>query len=82
MMICVVPHLFKVVVLTRNTKAFLGVGNPVILYRRITQEQILKLIHPRIGEHQGRIVLYYHGCRGHYFMLFAAEKVQEGLSDF
>lgn len=45
--------------------------------RLITQEPILELVHPRIGKHEGGIVLYYHGCRGNYSMSFLLKKFRK-----
>jgi len=79
MMVRVVSHFFQIIVLSAHPETFLGVGHAPVRSRLITQEPILELVHPRIGKHEGGIVLYYHGCRGNYSMSFLLKKIQEGL---
>jgi hypothetical protein len=56
-------YFFQVVVLARNAKALLTVGNPGISSWLVSQKNILKLVHSGIGKHQGRIILYHHWGR-------------------
>ena len=78
----IVTYLLQVVMLTRNAKALLRIANAGCLDRGITQKHILELVHTCIGEHQRRIILYNHRCRGHYDVTFTLEKFKKGLSDF
>jgi len=60
MMIGIMPHLFQVIMLSRYPQAFLCIGHPLPCRILITEKDILELVHPGIGKHQGRIVLDYH----------------------
>ena len=51
------PHLFEIVVLTRDPNAFLGVDRPSVVPRAGSQEHVLELVHSRVGEQERRIVL-------------------------
>jgi hypothetical protein len=80
MMISIHTHFLKVIVLTAYTKAFLSIRRPFVRGLFITQEIILELIHPRVGEHQGRVVFHHNRGRRDNFMSFGTEKVQESLT--
>ena len=80
--VCIVTYLLQVVVLTRYTQTLLRVGCTRSTTRGIAKEDILKLIHTRIGKHQCRVVLYHHRCRWNNLVLFCSEKVQKCLSNF
>ena len=82
MVVGVDTHFFQVVVLTGHTQAFLGVGYPFMLGFSVAEENILELVHPGIGEHQGGVVLHDHRSGGHDLVLLALEKIEEGLSYF
>ena len=66
----IVPHLFKVVVLTAYSQALLRVGNTLPRWRFLTQNNVLELVHTGIGEHQGWVVLDYHRRRRHDMVVF------------
>jgi predicted Rossmann-fold nucleotide-binding protein len=59
----------------------LGVRNARVGGRFGTQEIVLKLIHARIGKHEGRIIFYHY--RGTWYNLvgFGSKKVEKSLSD-
>lgn len=78
----VVAHLFEVVVLARDAQTLLRVGRTGVFARSVAEENILELIHARIGEHQGGVVLHHHRGRRHDRVLPALEKVEESLTDF
>ena len=80
-MVSVVADLLQVVVLARHAQTFLRIGHPAVFDRRVPQEQIFKLVHPGVGEHQGRVVLDDHRSRRHDHMPFAAEKIEKSFSD-
>ncbi len=61
-MIGVTAHFFQIVVLTGHTQTLLDISHTRSLARVVTQENILKLIHTRIGKHQGRVILYNYWC--------------------
>ena len=82
MVVGVMPHLLQVVVLARNAQALLGVGRTRIFAGRIAQEDILELVHARVGKHQRGIPLDDHRCRGHDHMALALEEVQKGPANF
>ena len=78
----VVAHLFEVVVFAAHPQTLLRVGYPMPLCRLVAQENILKLVHPGIGEHQRGVILDHHRSRRHNLVLLFAEKVEEDLADF
>jgi hypothetical protein len=82
MMIGVHPDLFQVIVLTAHPQAFLGIGYTRIRGLVITQEVVLKLVHPRIRKFKGRVILDYDGGRRNNDMSLGNEKLQEFLSYF
>ena len=69
-MISVMSHLFKVVVLTAYAQAFLRIRAAAALGLHISQNNVLKLIHARVGEHKRGIVLNHNGSGRHYKMSF------------
>ncbi len=40
-------------------EAFLGIGDALPLGLFIAQEEVFKLVHPRVGEQQGGVVFHY-----------------------
>ena len=75
----VVPYFLQVVVLARYPEAFLGVGHAGVFAFGVPEENVLELVHPRVGEHQGRVVLDDHRGRRHDMVLLGGEEIQEGL---
>ena len=71
------PHLLQVVVLARNAQALLGVGRTRIFAGRIAQEDILELVHARVGKHQRGIVFNHHWSRRHNLVTFTFEETLE-----
>jgi hypothetical protein len=63
MVVGIVTHFFQVVVLPGHAKAFLGVSDTRAFHRGIPEENVFELIHTRIGEHEGRIILDNHRGR-------------------
>lgn len=82
MVVGVVPYFLQVVVLAAHTQAFLGVGHTWVLGRVVAQDDVLKLIHTRIGEHQGGVILDDHRGGGDNLMSLGLEEAFEGFSDF
>ena len=78
----VVPHFLQVVVLAAHAQALLRVGTPAGLRVPEAQDNILPLVHARIGKHQCGVVLDYHRCRGHYLVSFRLEVFLERVADF
>ncbi len=78
----VMTHLLQVVVLARHAQTLLRVGRTGVFARRIAQENILELVHARIGEHQRGVVLHHHRRRRHDRMALALEEVEKGPADF
>ena len=64
----IAPHLFQVVVLAADPQALLGIGHAPELRAAHPQEILLELVHPGIGEQQGRVILHHQGCRGDDFV--------------
>ena len=82
MVIGVVADLLQVVVLARDAQAFLRIGRTRVFAGRVAQENILELVHARIGEHQRGVALDDHRGRRHDNVAFRFEKVEKSLPDF
>ena len=78
----VVSDLLQVVVLARDAQTLLRIGRTGILAGGVAQEDVLELVHARIGEHEGGVVLDDHGRRRHDGVTLACEEVQKCLADF
>ena len=79
--VSVVAHFFQVIVLAAHAEAFLAVGGPGELGRRIAQENILELVHSRVREHQRRVVLDHHGGARNDGVSLGSEELQVLLSN-
>ena len=82
MMIGIVTYFFQVVVLTADAQTFLRVGHTRIFRRRLSQENILELVHTGIGKHQSGVVLHYHRSRRHNLVSFRSEKTFKRFTNF
>ena len=78
----VVAHGFQVIVLAAHAEALLTVGRPGELGGGIAQEDVLELVHARVGEHQRGVVLDDHGGRRHHRVSLGGKEVQVFLSNF
>ncbi len=78
----IVAHLLQVVVLAGDTQALLRIGRPRKLAGSVAEENILELVHTRVGEHQRRVALDDHRRRGDDGMALALEKIEKSLTDF
>ncbi len=78
----VVAHLFEVVVLSADSQALLGVGGALVWCGLVAEENVLELVHPGIGKHKRRVVLYDHRGGGHDDVLLGGEEVEELLPYF
>ena len=76
----VVAYLLQIVVLSGYAETLLGIGNPRTLHRSISQKNILELVHPRVGKHQGWIILNHHWCGRNNLVLFGGKKVKKGFA--
>ncbi len=81
MVVGVHAHFFQVIVLATYTQAFLGVRDTLVSSRAIAEEQVLELVHARIGEHERGIILHHHGGAWDNGMTVLLEVVEEGLAD-
>ena len=68
-------HLFQVVVLALHADALLRVHGAAVVPRARSKEHVLELVHSRVHEQQGRIVLGEHRRGGHHAVLLGREKV-------
>ena len=73
----VVSHFLQVIMFSANAQTFLRVRDSFIFRRVVAQNNIFKLVHPRIGKHQCRVIFNYHRSRGHYLVAFALEETLE-----
>ena len=76
----IMPHLLQVVVLARDPKALLRIDRTPPLGLHIAENDILELVHPRIGEHEGWVALDHHRRRGDNGVPFGCEKIEECLT--
>jgi hypothetical protein len=81
MMVGIMTNFFQIVVFSRNPQTLLGIGHTLTDGWLVAQENILKLVHPCIGKHQGGIVFYYHWGRAHNLMALAFKKIDKSFSD-
>ena len=63
-MVGVVSHLFEVVVLTTHAQTFLRVCHASAFRFCVSEDNVLELIHTRIGEHEGGVVFNHHWSGG------------------
>ena len=80
--ISVVAHLFQVVVLSAHAQTLLRIGLPATLGLGIAQNDVLKLVHAGVGEHQRRVVLDDHRRRRHNQVAMRLEKLLERVAYF
>ena len=68
-------YFLQIVVLSADTQTFLGVRDARMGGWTGSNEDILEGIHPRIGEHQGGVILHHQGSRGHDGMAFGLKEI-------
>ncbi len=73
----VVTHFFEVVVLAAHTQTFLRVGNATALGAGVAKNDILELVHSRVGKHQRGVIFDDHRCRWHDMVAFRFKIVFE-----
>jgi hypothetical protein len=77
-----VAHVVEIVVLAAGAHAFLrrrgGAVGPLL----DAGEDVLELHHAGIREHQGRVVAWHEGARGHDLMAVLGKVIEEGRPDF
>ena len=81
-MIGVVAHFLKVVVLAADAQTLLRVGNTPPLGVLVAQDNILELVHTRIGKHERGVILDNHGSRRHDMVAMLLKIALESLSNF
>jgi hypothetical protein len=79
---CGVADVLQVVVLAPGAHAFLRRRGAAVAALVEAEEHILELVHARVGEQQGRIVVRHQGTGGNDLMALGGEKVEELLADF
>ena len=78
----IVPHFFQVVVLTADAQALLRIGHPLPFGRMVSQDNILELVHARVGEHQRGVILNHHRSGGDDMVSLALKETLKRVSDF
>jgi hypothetical protein len=68
--------------LATDAKTFLRIGYARKFGDLIAQKSIFKLVHPRVGKHQGRVIFDHYGGRRNVLVLLGLEKFNKGASDF
>jgi hypothetical protein len=76
-----VADIVEIIVLAAGAHAFLGGGGAPVGPLLGTGEHVLELHHPRIGEHEGRVVARHQRRRGDHFMAVLLEEIEEGGAD-
>ncbi len=75
-----VTHVLQVVVLATSTHTALGAGGTGVIPGFTTQKHVLELVHPRVGEQQGGVVMGHQRGGWHLGVPLAGKVVQEGLA--
>ncbi len=78
----VASHFLEVVVLAADADAFLRVRGADVFAGSRAEEDILELIHPRIGEVEGGVAMGNHRCAGHNPVSVHGKEVKEPLAYF
>ena len=73
---------FEVVVFAADPHAFLCGRSSLVAALLDAQECIFELVHPGVGQQQGRVVFWHQAAAGNHFMPLGAEVVQKKLADF
>jgi len=73
----IVSDFFQVIVLSAYAQTFLRVRDSLVFRRVVTQNNIFKLVHTRVGKHQGRVVFYHHGSRRNDVVSFRLKEILE-----
>ena len=77
-----ITDVFKVVVLAARAHTFLRRRGAVVAALVEAEEHILELVHPGVGEQQGRILVRHQRTGGHDLVAFRREEIEESLADF
>src|SRR5690606_20036994 len=77
-----VAHVLEIVVLAAGPNAFLGTGRPVAGAPVEAEEDVLELVHPRVGEQQGRVVGRNDRTRGNDRVFLRFEEAAEASTAF
>ena len=80
MVISILAHLFEVVVFTADPQALLAVYHPGKFRRLAACENILELIHPRIGKKQSRVICRNYRRAWNKLVPLVGEKIDESAS--
>src|ERR1700722_1757430 len=74
--------IFQVVVFAPGADAFLAGGSAFVIALLETEENVLELVHARVGEKQGGIVVRYERGAAHHAMAALFEEFQKCFADF
>jgi hypothetical protein len=77
MMVRVTPDFFEVIVFAADAQALLAVDCATALRRAQTEEYVLELIHPGVGEKQRLVADWDNGRAGDKIVVFAPEEVDK-----
>ena len=72
-----VSHFLQVIMFSANAQTFLRVRDSFIFRRVVAQNNIFKLVHPRIGKHQCRVIFNYHRSRRNDVVSFRLKEILE-----
>ena len=67
--------------LAAYAQAFLAIGNAQILAGFVAQKELLELVHARVGEHKGRVILHHNRGGRNYTVFFRLKKLDKGFPD-
>ncbi|MNJ33077.1 hypothetical protein D3C77_277560 [compost metagenome] len=77
-----VADVFQVAVLATGAHALLAAGRAGVGALFLAKEAVLELVHPRVGEQQGRVVARNQGAGGNSGVSLLFEEAKEGFTDF
>src|SRR6266851_8812116 len=80
-MVAVAADRFEIVVLARDAQAFLAIDDTLRGRRADTEEVVLELHHPRVGEEQGGVAFGNQGGGRDDCMSALGKEIEEGLAD-
>ena len=76
-----VSHIIQIIMLTASAHTFLRRCRPLVIACFHPGKQVFKLHHPRIYEHQGRIILGHQRAGFNNLMSLLCEIIQKGRTD-
>jgi orotidine-5'-phosphate decarboxylase len=77
-----IADVFQVIVLAAGTHTFLGGRGTRVAALVEAEKHVLELVHPGVGEQQGRILVRHQRTRGHDLVTLGRKEIEKPLADF